>query len=47
MARYGYSDEIINTINKENLLPVGLLSHLHASYPQHSGFMEKKPVNVF
>lgn len=43
MDRYGYSDEIINTINKENLLPVGLLNRLHASYPQHSGFMEKKP----
>lgn len=43
MSRYGYSEETCNTINKENLLPAGVLSRLHASYPQHSGFLEDKP----
>ncbi|MBL4831241.1 MAG: hypothetical protein JKY55_15315 [Aliivibrio sp.] len=42
MQRYGYSQEIKKTIEKENLLPVGVLSRLHASYPQHSGFLESK-----
>ncbi|MDD3636871.1 MAG: hypothetical protein PHN50_04710 [Bacteroidales bacterium] len=40
MERYHYSDEIKNNILKENLLPAGLLSRLHNSYPQHSGIME-------
>lgn len=40
MERYHYSDEIKNNILKENLLPAGLLSRLHTSYPQHSGIME-------
>lgn len=42
MNRYGYSDEVKATIERENLLPVGVLSRLHASYPQHSGFLESK-----
>lgn len=42
MTRYGYSQMVKETIHNENLLPVGLLSRLHASYPQHSGFLESK-----
>ncbi|MDP2364209.1 MAG: hypothetical protein Q8M94_10630, partial [Ignavibacteria bacterium] len=33
-----YSDETINIIENENLLPFGLLNRLHSCYPQHSGF---------
>jgi len=40
MDRYRYSEEIKNNILNENLLPSGLLSRLHHSYPQHSGIME-------
>jgi len=39
---YGYSDEARQIIKNENLLPAGLLSRLHASYPQHSGLMAKE-----
>jgi L-lysine 2,3-aminomutase len=42
MIRYGYSGEVCDTIAQENLLPPGLLSRLHASYPQHSSFLETK-----
>ncbi len=40
--RYHYSDEIQKIIKDENLLPTGVLSRLHASYPQHSGLLEKR-----
>jgi len=40
--RYQYSDEVKNIISNENLLPTGVLSRLHASYPQHSGFLETR-----
>jgi len=40
--RYGYSEETLNIIDRENLLPAGALSRLHASYPQHSGFLETR-----
>lgn len=40
-ATYGYSEETRQIIKDENLLPVGLLSRLHAAYPQHSGLMAK------
>ncbi|WP_394147310.1 hypothetical protein [Shewanella atlantica] len=42
MARYGYNDETVSIINQERLLPAGLLSRLHASYPQHSGLLENR-----
>ena len=42
MTRYGHSQMVKETIHNENLLPVGLLSRLHASFPQHSGFLESK-----
>lgn len=39
---YDYDEETRQIIKDENLLPVGLLSRLHASYPQHSGLMDKE-----
>ncbi|MCL2913537.1 hypothetical protein L2725_07010 [Shewanella corallii] len=43
IERYGYSDETRRIIKHENLLPAGVLSRLHASYPQHSGLLETRP----
>ena len=43
MDRHQYSDDTRNIIKTENLLPIGLLSRLHASFPTHSGLMETKP----
>ena len=40
MDRYHYTQEIREIIQKENLLPLGLLSRLHNSFPQHSGIKE-------
>ncbi len=42
MDRYGYPAETREIIASENLLPAGLLSRLHATYPQHSGLMETR-----
>jgi len=36
--RYHCSEESISIIEKENLLPIGLLKRLHSCYPLHSGF---------
>ncbi|MFC1503749.1 hypothetical protein ACFL53_05390, partial [Pseudomonadota bacterium] len=44
MERYGYDEPTMAIIQRENLLPAGLLSRLHASYPQHSGFLETRPM---
>ncbi len=43
MDRYQFSDETRKIIEEEKLLPVGLLSRLQSSYPQHSGLMETRP----
>ncbi len=43
MDRYHYSPEEREIIERENLLPTGLLSRLHAQYPQHSGLLETAP----
>ncbi len=43
MDRYQFSDDTRRIVKEEKLLPVGLLSRLQASYPQHSGLMETKP----
>ncbi|MDP2423736.1 MAG: hypothetical protein U1C46_11865 [Bacteroidales bacterium] len=40
MGRYHYDDDTKTNIEKENLLPTGLLTRLHYGYPQHSGIME-------
>lgn len=42
MERYQFPEEIRKVIENENLLPTGLLSRLHASYPQHSGLMRTR-----
>ncbi len=43
MDRYHYSEETRNIIQQENLLPTGLLTRLHSSFPGTSGIMENKP----
>lgn len=43
MDRYHYTAEERGIIERENLLPTGLLSRLHAQYPQHSGLLETSP----
>jgi len=43
MDRYGYSPEERAIIERENLLPLGLLGRLQAQYPQHSGLLETAP----
>jgi L-lysine 2,3-aminomutase len=43
MVRYSYSPETRRIIAAENLLPTGLLSRLHAAYPEHSGLLERDP----
>ncbi|WP_207064056.1 hypothetical protein [Motiliproteus sp. SC1-56] len=43
MDRYQYAEDTRRIIAQENLLPIGLLSRLHASFPQHSGLKETKP----
>jgi lysine 2,3-aminomutase len=40
MNRQRYSDETRQIIKQENLLPTGLLSRLHARYPEHSGLLD-------
>ena len=40
MDRYQYSADTREIIQQENLLPIGLLSRLHASFPAHSGLLE-------
>jgi L-lysine 2,3-aminomutase len=41
--RYQFPEDVRRNVERENLLPVGLLSRLHACYPQHSGLLETKP----
>ncbi|MHC1778097.1 MAG: hypothetical protein AB9834_22035 [Lentimicrobium sp.] len=38
LNRYHCSEESVEIIKNENLLPLGLLKRLHHCYPQHSGF---------
>lgn len=40
MDRNGYSPETREIIERERLLPTGLLSRLHSAYPQHSALGE-------
>jgi len=42
VERYQYSDEAQQIIADEKLLPTGMLSRLQASYPQHSGLLERR-----
>lgn len=43
LERYGYSDEARDIVRREELLPTGLLSRLHLTYPQYSGLLERDP----
>jgi L-lysine 2,3-aminomutase len=38
IEHYQYPDEVKEVIEKENLLPFGMVNRLHNCYPQHSGF---------
>jgi L-lysine 2,3-aminomutase len=40
LERHHLSDEASSIIEKENLLPLGLLNRLHSNYPKSSGIME-------
>ena len=40
IERYLYSDDIRSRIENEGLLPEGLLTRIHSSYPEHSGILE-------
>jgi L-lysine 2,3-aminomutase len=44
MDRYGFSAEMREIVAADNLLPSGVLSRIHATYPQHSGLLEKAPM---
>ena len=43
LDRYGYQAETREILQNEKLLPLGLLSRLHLSYPQYSGLAETEP----
>ncbi|RXQ92247.1 hypothetical protein EO244_11905 [Ancylomarina salipaludis] len=42
LERQHFSNESSSIIEKENLLPLGLLKRLHANYPNHSAIMESR-----
>src|SRR5210317_1362503 len=42
MLAYDFNRETIETIEKEALLPPGLLNRLHNCYPQYSGFIKRE-----
>jgi len=42
MHKYDFSLESIQTVNKEELLPVGVISRLQNSYPHYSGFLKEE-----
>jgi lysine 2,3-aminomutase len=44
MARYSYSPKTRRIITTGNLLPLGLLDRLHATYPQHSALAREGEV---
>jgi len=44
LKRFNFPDEILSTIEKEKLLPEGLLYRLHMNYPQYSGIARNKEV---
>ncbi len=39
-----YSEDIINIIEKEELLTEGILKRLHTAYPQHSGILKQNKI---
>ncbi|TVQ15311.1 MAG: hypothetical protein EA364_02510 [Balneolaceae bacterium] len=42
MDRYHYSNDTRSVIEKENLLPAGVLTRLHSTFPQHSGILDTR-----
>ena len=44
IEHYQYPEEVKETIEKEKLLPYGLINRLHKCYPQHSGFFRTDKV---
>lgn len=44
LKRFNFPDEILSTIEKEKLLPEGLLYRLHINYPKYSGITRNKEV---
>lgn len=44
IERYQLNEESVHTIQKENLLPPGLVKRLHHSYARYSGFFNEDPV---
>ena len=44
IEHYQYPDEVKEAIEKEKLLPFGLVNRLHKCYPQHSGFFRTDKV---
>jgi L-lysine 2,3-aminomutase len=42
LMRFHLSEETIDIIDRENLLPTGLLKRLHTCYPEHSGLFREK-----
>ncbi len=43
LERYQYPPEVLATIERERLLPLGLVQRVHAQYPQHSALGETRP----
>ncbi len=43
LDRYQYSADTRHILKQEKLLPIGLLSRLQATFPQHSGLLESQP----
>ncbi len=41
---YGFSDQVMSTIEKEKLLPPGLLKRLHHNYPLYSGIVKHQEI---
>ncbi len=44
LDRQGYSPEVRAIIERENLLPTGVLGRAHACYPRHSGLLATEPL---
>ena len=40
MDRYHYTDDTRSIIEKENLMPAGVLTRLHSTFPGHSGILD-------
>ncbi|HNR38658.1 MAG TPA: hypothetical protein PKN61_06455 [Acidobacteriota bacterium] len=43
MERCGYPEDMVDIIDSENLLPLGLLNRIQGAYPQYSNLLETRP----